>query len=79
MSHQATIGKLILEAQGKLNELGVPYVFILDGVEKVFHNTTDLAADKMLMDKAYFRQQLTEKLIEARVEKIVDEEFWGNK
>lgn len=77
MTREALIGKLILEAQCKLNELGVNYVFILEDCDTVFTNANPSLADKMIMDMAYFRQQVIEKTLDAKVEKLLDKGDWN--
>ena len=68
---------LLNGALHQLGELDVPYVLILQGCEQIFTNTNSRLATAILEDAASYSATLREKMIEAKVESIIDKTDWG--
>ena len=77
-SHQL---KVTAELMGRtlhgLDELGIPYALVMEGIDNVFTNTTQGAAIGIMEYQVALQMKIREEIMAAKAEKIADQMGYG--
>lgn len=60
-----------------LDELGIPYAVVLDGIDQIFTNTTHGAAIGIMEYQVALQMKIREEIMDAKAEKIADQMGYG--